>query len=102
MAASYCLAFIISSALASSACSSLVLTPARAPAGPAFPGTRAMSTGGLGAPMVRIGTLPPPGVKPGADAVIFQVPERRPMIEKRPLSSVTALNVDGDADGFSA
>jgi hypothetical protein len=35
----------------------------------------------MGAPMVRTGTLPDEGAKPGAEAVIFQVPVRRPMIE---------------------
>jgi hypothetical protein len=52
--------------------------------------------------MVRMGTLPPPAKKPGADAVIFQVPERNPMIENRPLSSVVVVKDDGEACGFSA
>ena len=101
MAPSYCCWFISSSAFWSSPCSSFVFTPASAPVGPA-PGARTMSTGGFGAPMVRIGTLPPLGEKPGADAVIFHVPDRRPMIEKRPLSSVVAVNDEGDDAGFSA
>ena len=52
-----------------------------APVGPAAPGARMMSTGGLGAPIVRTFMEPPPGANPGADAVIFHCPERRPMIE---------------------
>jgi hypothetical protein len=35
----------------------------------------------MGAPMVRTGTLPDEGEKPGATAVIFHVPVRRPMME---------------------
>ena len=65
------------SAAASSPCSSLVLTPARAPAGPVAPAARVNSTGGFGAPMVRMGTLPTDGWKPGAEAVSFQLPARR-------------------------
>ena len=102
MAPSKSLAVILASAAASSAWSSLVLTPARAPAGPVAPAASVNSTGGLGAPMVRIGTWPTDGWKPGADAVSFQLPARRPMIEKRPLSSVVAVNDGGDAAGFSA
>ena len=52
--------------------------------------------------MVRTLTCPPLGWKPGAEAVSFQLPARRPMIENRPLSSVVAVNEGGDAAGFSA
>ena len=68
-------------AFCSSACSSLVLTPASAPAGPVAPGASTKSTGGMGAPSERTGTLPDEGAKPGATAVTFQVPVLRPMIE---------------------
>src|SRR5688500_8781049 len=85
-----------------SAWSSFVFNPACAPAVPAAPGASTKSTGGIGAPMVRTGTLPDEGAKPGADAVIFHGPVRRPMIEYRPLSSVVAVNDEGDAFGFSA
>src|ERR1044071_6866888 len=102
MAASYCWPFINSSALARSPCSSLVLTPARAPTGPLAPGARAKSTGGIGAPMVRTGTCPEEGWQPGAGALIFHGPDLSPMIEYRPLSSVVAVNDEGEAFGFSA
>src|SRR5687768_18554664 len=89
-------------AFCSSPWSSLVLTPARAPAGPDAPGASTKSTGGIGAPMVRTGTLPEEAWKPGAEAVIFHEPVRRPIMEYRPRSSVVAVNDDGDAFGFSA
>ena len=79
-----------------------MFTPASAPAAPVAPAARVNSTGGFGAPIVRMGTWPTEGWKPGADAVSFQLPARRPMIEKRPLSSVVAVNDGGDAAGFSA
>src|SRR4029453_18436178 len=102
MAASYCCPFISSSAFCSSACSSLVFTPASAPTGPVAPGARGKATGGIGAPIVRTGTRPDCGWNPGAEAVIFQVPDFRPMIEYRPLSSVVAVNEEGHAWGFRA
>src|SRR5687768_3932560 len=89
-------------AFCSSPWSSLVLTPARAPAGPDAPGASTKSTGGIGAPMVRTGTLPDEAWKPGAEAVIFHEPVRRPMMEYRPRSSVVAVNDEGEAFGFSA
>src|ERR671910_2279734 len=89
-------------AFCSSAWSSLVFTPASAPAGPDAPGASTKSTGGMGAPMVRTGTLPDEAWKPGAEAVIFHEPVRRPMMEYRPRSSVVAVNDDGEAFGFSA
>src|SRR5688572_25367400 len=52
--------------------------------------------------MVRTGTLPDEAAKPGAEAVIFHDPVRRPMMEYRPRSSVVAVNDDGEALGFSA
>ena len=71
----------MASALASSACSSLVFTPASAPEGPLAPGASVKSTGGMGAPMVLMGTLPPEGANPGAEAVTFHEPALRPIIE---------------------
>ena len=101
MAPSKSLASILSSATFSSACSSFVFTPAMPGMAPA-PGASTNSTGGFGWPMVRMGTWPTEGEKPGAEAVSFHVPARRPMIENRPLSSVVAENEGGDAAGFSA
>src|SRR3954447_14033128 len=59
-------------------------------------------SGGLGAPMVCTLSRPDSGAKPGACAVNVHAPVRRPMIEKRPLSSVVAVKLLGDALGFSA
>jgi hypothetical protein len=52
--------------------------------------------------MVWTLSAPDSGAKLGACAVNVQRPVRRPMIEKRPLSSVVAVNELGDALGFSA
>jgi hypothetical protein len=59
-------------------------------------------SGGLGAPMVDTFNLPVSGAKPGACAANDHEPDLRPMIEKRPLSSVVAVKLLGDAAGFSA
>src|SRR5688500_5829166 len=85
-----------------SPCSSLVFTPARAPAGPVAPVARAKSTGGIGAPMLRTGTLPHESRKPCAEAGMFHELVRKPMMEVRPRSYVVAGNDDGEALGFSA
>ena len=59
-----------------------MFTPASAPAGPAAPAASAKSTGGFGAPMrADRHVAADEGGKPGADAVTFQVPVLRPMIE---------------------
>ncbi len=58
--------------------------------------------GGFGVPIVDTFILPDSGAKPGACAVNVHPPDRRPMIEKRPLSSVVAVKLLGDAFGFSA
>ena len=52
--------------------------------------------------MVATGSWPFSGAKPGASAVKFHWPVFNPMIEKRPLSSVVAVKLLGDALGFSA
>jgi len=59
-------------------------------------------SGGLGAPIVDTFSLPASGPKPGAMAANDHWPDLRPMIEKRPLSSVVAVKLLGDAAGFSA
>src|SRR5262245_29853667 len=59
-------------------------------------------SGGFGEPIVCTGNRPLSGAKPGACAVNVHEPVRRPMIEKRPLSSVVAVKLLGDALGFSA
>ena len=59
-------------------------------------------SGGLGAPMVDTLSLPASGPKPGACAANDHCPDFRPMIEKRPLSSVVAVKLLGEAAGFSA
>ena len=81
IAASCWPALAMSMAFCSSTCSSLVFTPARAPAGPDAPGASAKSTGGIGAPRLRTGTCPDEGANPGATAVTLQGPVLRPMIE---------------------
>ena len=58
-----------------------MLTPESAPAGPLAPGARVKSTGGIGAPMVLMGTLPDEAAKPGAEAVTFHEPALSPIIE---------------------
>ena len=52
--------------------------------------------------MVVTSILPASGPKPGACAVNDHGPDFRPMIENRPLSSVVAVKLLGDAFGFSA
>ncbi len=81
IAASCWPALAMSIAFWSSPWSSLVFTPASAPAAPAAPGASTKSTGGIGEPRLRTGTLPDDGAKPGAEAVTFHEPVLRPMIE---------------------
>src|SRR3954462_3478672 len=59
-------------------------------------------SGGFGAPIVETLSLPASGPNPGACAENDHWPDFRPMIEKRPLSSVVAVKLLGDAPGFSA
>src|ERR1700682_4924631 len=93
------------SAAARSACRSFAAMPPRAlpaAAGPPPPFFSVKASGGLGAPIVATGILPISGAKPGACAVKFHWPVFNPMIEKRPLSSVVAVKLLGEAFGFSA
>src|SRR5471030_1839031 len=59
-------------------------------------------SGGFGAPIVETFSFPVSGPMPGACAENDQEPDFSPMIEKRPLSSVVAVKLLGDAAGFSA
>ena len=52
--------------------------------------------------MVCTFILPVSGAKPGACAENDQLPDFSPMIENRPLSSVVAVKLLGEAFGFSA
>src|SRR5450759_4107528 len=91
------------SAAARSVCRSFAAIPPSAPIGPgAQPFFRVKVSGGFGAPIVCTFIRPDSGAKPGACAVNVQPPVRSPMIEKRPLSSVVAVKLLGDAAGFSA
>ena len=76
--------------------------PPSAARGPAPPFFSVKVSGGFGVPIVCTFSLPVSGPKPGACAVNVHVPVRSPMIEKRPLSSVVAVKLLGDASGFSA
>ena len=59
-------------------------------------------SGGFGAPIVETFSRPDSGPKLGAWAVNDHCPDFSPMIEKRPLSSVVAVKLFGDAFEFSA
>src|SRR5258708_18936309 len=79
------------------------MLPSALPAGAAAPPFFSVNwSGGFGAPIVATGSLPVSGPKPGASAVKFHWPVFSPMIEKRPLSSVVAVKLLGEAFGFSA
>src|SRR5713101_1709156 len=58
--------------------------------------------GGFGAPIVCTLKRNVSGPKPGACALKAHWPDRSPIIEKRPLSSVVAVKLLGDAFGLSA
>src|SRR5262245_39296084 len=91
------------SAAASSAWRSLAATPPSAPAAaPPVPLRSVNVNGGFGDPIVWTPSLPDSGANPGACAVNVHCPLFSPMIEKRPLSSVVAVKLLGEAPGFSA
>src|SRR5437899_3509900 len=77
------------------------MPPSAPVAGGAPPFLRLRLSGGFGGPTVEICILLTSGVKPVASTLNVQTPERSPIMEKRPLSSVTAVKLL-TASGFSA
>src|SRR6185503_10785972 len=77
--------------------------PPSAPAGAGEPPFFSVKVrGGFGAPIVCTLNRNVSGPNPGACAANVHAPDLRPIIEKRPLSSVAAVKLFGEAFGLSA
>src|SRR5438876_10280371 len=90
------------SADASSACRSFAARLPSALVGAATLFFNLNSRGLFGCPTVRMTACPAAGSNPGACALKSHAPALSPMIAKRPLSSVVAVRLVGEAVGFSA